>query len=162
MDKITEKHNRIKEIEAEVEALYLEKNELEKSLLRHEIDPKIDRILNKWVKIPGWGPIDEHNGFRNFRLAKVVGIDSWQGNTRFKLKLKHLVYIGLKNSGNPYNDTKFELLFTNKQDQMENTVNDIDSIVVLKPSMARTIVRNAHKTVTGELEKIAKAIINDL
>lgn len=156
-----DKKARIAEIEKQMETLYLEQERLRKELMDAEISPKLNRILNKWVKIPGWCTIDENKDNKetiSFRLAKVTDIAIWHGGVTASLKLENLVYIG---GPDTRNNSKFDVLIANKDDMKAHTVNNIDNITVIPAKKAMAIVRRAHKTVSRELDKVLKAAWTD-
>ena len=156
-----DKKARIAEIEKQMETLYLEQERLRKELMDAEISPKLNRILNKWVKIPGWCTIDENKDNKetiSFRLAKVTDIAIWHGGVTASLKLENLVYIG---GPDTRNNSKFDVLIANKDDMKAHTVNNIDNITVIPAKKAMAIVRSAHKTVSRELDKVLKAAWTD-
>ena len=153
--------DRLKEIETTVEKLYDERNRIRDRVLRTELNEKLDRIMDKWVLIPGFHTVDEMDDTKYYRLGKVVGVEKWRGNNEFELVMDHLVYLGHAKKGDTYDHAVQEIMFTNGDDKSKHVVGDIDRIKVITARKASSLIDGQLNAVTRRLKRMQNAALQD-
>lgn len=59
------------------------------------LNGNLKRIMNKWVKVKNYTWIDESNEeVYGYRVFKVVGVESWIQDNRFKIAIENGVFFG--------------------------------------------------------------------
>lgn len=146
---IDELKTKYDECKRSIEDLQERRKRLEDRIHLDSLNEKLARIMGKWVKVKNFAWIDESNEeVDGYRVFKVVGVEDWIQDNRFKIIIENGVFFGKFKEWSLPNKMQ-DLIIIGNQKNYET--GDITKWQVISQRQARTFIRNA-------TDKIAKTL----
>lgn len=116
------------------------------------LNSNLKRIMGKWVKVKNYDWIDESNEqVDGYRVFKVVGVESWIQDNRFKIIIEDGVFFGKFKEWSLPNKMQ-DLVIIGNQKNYET--GDITKWQVISQRQARTFIRNAADKISKTLGRM--------
>ena len=137
------------ECQRSIDELLGKRQKLDDKIHIDNLNGNLKRIMNKWVKVKNYTWIDESNEeVYGYRVFKVVGVESWIQDNRFKIAIENGVFFGkFKDWALP--NKMQELVIIGNQKNYET--GDITKWQVISQRQARTFIRNATDKISKTL-----------
>ena len=137
------------ECQSSIDKLLEKRQKLDDKIHIDILNGNLKRIMNKWVKVKNYTWIDESNEeVYGYRVFKVVGVESWIQDNRFKIAIKNGVFFGKFKDWVLPNKMQEVVIIGN---QTNYETGDITKWQVISQRQARTFIRNATDKISKTL-----------
>lgn len=149
---------------AEIQRLEQEMKSIDEIKDSDKISALLDPVVGHWIKIPGhsWYEEEEKNRLPKsveYRIAHVVGAESWRGGDEFELILDRLISV--------FKNTDYSALnvdFGTGQELTRHRVRHLSTATVIPDNKIECVIKrlerevmNKFKWVLGKAQKTARA-----
>ena len=137
------------ECQSSIDELLGKRQKLDDKIHIDILNGNLKRIMNKWVKVKNYTWTDESNEeVYGYRVFKVVGVESWVQDNRFKIAIEKGVFFGkFKDWALP--NKMQEVVIIGNQTNYET--GDITKWQVISQRQARTFIRNVADKISKTL-----------
>lgn len=154
LDEIKVKRDECKKTIAELEQRC---KEMDEKLFYDDLNEKLARVMDKWVKVKGfdsWDEIDDNPD--GYRVFKVVGVTDWISNNEFHIDIDQGVYIGTvkincSNKRTCAYAPRPDIVYIGNVDSYKT--GDITKWEVITEKKAKSLIKKALDNITKHINK---------